>query len=171
MISWALPDAVRASKHSEYQGTALLLYQNDKLKESPLRHYVLFTGLWQSWDMFAPNPANTDIYLTAEVVYKDHTMLMFQYPRMKLLPVGQKYYSERYRKFFERANQDKNRSMWPGVARAIAIRCNSNPDNPPVEVTLIRHYKTVQRPDAQQWPSYKTARFYTYQVTEVLPKL
>src|SRR5262245_28903156 len=35
--------------------------------------YVLFTGLWQSWDMFSPDPKNIQVKMDATVTMRDGT--------------------------------------------------------------------------------------------------
>ncbi len=141
------------------------LYLNWKyLKGSPLMYYPGATGFWQYWDMFSPNPASVDLYLEADVVYKDGTTYRFKYPRIYDLPIPKKYFKERYRKFYENVNQDNQSSIRPHVAQRIALECFDNPQNPPVEVTLIRHFNIVEPPGQEPDPEYTVVRFYTHVV-------
>ena len=73
---------------------------------SPVKYYLIPTGFWQYWDMFAPNPANIDFYCDAEVTYADGSHRTYTYPRMYKLGIIQKYGMERFRKYYERARDD-----------------------------------------------------------------
>ena len=44
------------------------------LKQDPMAwqaRYLSTTGLWQYWDMFAPDPSNLDVWFDALVTYRD----------------------------------------------------------------------------------------------------
>jgi hypothetical protein len=147
ITSWAMPKAAPAVLDGKAQprGSEWLLFFNDKyLKPSPVQLYVLSTGLWQSWDMFSPNPASEDIWADADVYFKNGQVKRYQYPRMYALPIVEKYEKERYRKFFEHANTDEN--LWPLFAKRIAYMHATDPANPPVKVELHRHWYDVPRP-------------------------
>lgn len=121
-----------------------LLYFNEKyLKSSPEAIYVLSTGVWQSWDMFSPNPANTDLWCDAKVTFKDGSHIVYQYPRIYNLPLLIKYPKERFRKFYEHANSDER--LWPYFARAIAFQVYKSENNPPIEVILTRHFYQIPK--------------------------
>src|ERR1700723_3937488 len=66
-----------------------------------VRPYLLWSGLFQAWDMFSPMPKATNTYLEAVIIYKDGSTQMWDFPRMELLSLSQKYSKERYRKFVE----------------------------------------------------------------------
>jgi len=153
ITSWALPNAGPAVMNHKAapRGSEWLLYLNDAyVKKSPVQLYVLSTGVWQSWDMFSPNPADTDIYADAEVTYKDGSTALYPYPRMYVLPVVTKYIKERYRKFFEHANTDEY--LWPFFAKRVAYLRTQDPNNPPVTVKLHRHWYVV--PKLESFPDY-----------------
>lgn len=141
------------------------LYWNWRyLKSSPLMYYPGVTGFWQYWDMFSPNPASVDLYLEADVTFQDGTTTRFKYPRIYNLPIHEKYLKERYRKFYENANSDNQASTRPFVAQRIALESFKDPNNPPVKVTLIRFFDTVEAPDKPQNPEYTVVRFFDYNV-------
>jgi len=148
-------------------GSEWLVYWNDTyVKTYPLVGvYVKVTGFWQYWDMFAPNPAHTDSWGDALVVYKDGTTKHHSYPRMFVLPLWQKFLSERYRKFFERAGNDDYPYLWPSFALRIALM-NDNPKNPPVTVKLFRHFRQVAGPDKLQAQDYSVENYFNYQVDQ-----
>lgn len=141
------------------------LYLNWKyLKGSPLMFYAGPTGFWQYWDMFSPNPADTDLYMEAEVEFQDGTKNRFKYPRIYEMPIPAKYVKERYRKFFENVNQDSQSFVRPSVAQRIALESASDPKNLPVRVTLIRFFDRVEGPGEPWRPEYSEVRFYVHQV-------
>jgi hypothetical protein len=144
ITTWSLPKASPAVANGTAApyGTEWLLYINDfYLRPTLIQHYLFTTGLWQSWSMFAPNPADTDIWGDAEIEYLDGTIARYQYPRMKLLPLTQKYPMERYRKFFENAHQNRASFLWPAFAQRVAEICYLEPENPPVRVKLFKHMR------------------------------
>lgn len=128
------------------------------------------TGFWQYWDMFAPDPAQTDIYLTAKVTYADGSSMIYHYPRMAELSIFWKYVKERYRKFYERAGSDQFQYLWPPTAQRIAFICDDRPGNPPVEVDLIRHWLQIYPPGKPQQKGYNTYTYFRYQVDPELLK-
>ena len=142
------------------------IYNLNELKSSPLKYYVLSTGFWQYWDMFAPNPADTDYYGTAIVIYKNGAEKTYQYPRMYKLSIPVKYEKERFRKFYERAHGDADQFLWPYFAQHIALIMDTNPKNPPVEVKLIRHWQVVSAPGKPQPKHYKHYQYFDYPVNQ-----
>lgn len=175
---YALPKPSPAVVNNEVEprGTDIFLKWNDsQLKSNPiLVNYLYPTGLWQYWDMFAPNPAQTDFWCDAEVVFFDGSHTRYQYPRMKELPITQKYLMERYRKFYERVNMSDpahgsdNGWMWPVFAQHIALINAHDPKNPPVKIGLTRHWQDVARHDAKPGPEpgYQQFTFYWHIVDQ-----
>jgi hypothetical protein len=85
-----------------------------------VRPYLLWSGLFQAWDMFSPMPKATNTYLQAVIIYKDGSTQMWDFPRMELLTLAQKYSKERYRKFVEILLDQRNAALRPDVARYVA---------------------------------------------------
>jgi len=126
------------------------LYFNQKyVTTSPVKFYLYFTGFWQYWDMFSPNPASIDFYCTAVITYKDGTTLDYAYPRMYSMGIPKKYISERYRKFYERVNPDDDKNVWPYFAQRIALINFTNLNNPPVQVKVTRHWFEIAPPEGE----------------------
>ena len=153
ITSWSLPKSSPGVLNGllEPRGLDWVLYTNDRyVRVSPLQQYILTFGLFQSWDMFAPNPTNKDIWCDAIVVYKDGTEKVYTYPRVFTASYPKKYVIERYRKFYERVNLDLFQWMWPDFAQRVAVKMD-DPANPPVKVFLRRHFivtpRTVEFPD------------------------
>src|SRR5580698_9332196 len=59
--------------------------------------YMTFSGLFQDWALFAPDPIHFDYRLEAEVTYGDGATLVWKFP----LPqdYGYSYFKERDRKW------------------------------------------------------------------------
>ncbi len=102
-----------------------------------VRPYMLWSGLFQSWDFFAPNPKTINSYVTAVVITQDRHQKVWAFPRMEQLSFTQRYRKERYRKFAEVLPLRQNASLWPDVARHIAQKFDS-PTDPPAMVLLIQ---------------------------------
>ncbi len=130
-----------------------------------IRPYFLWSGLFQSWDTFAPAPKSLNSYVDAVVIYKDGRTRLWKFPRMEQLSLTRRYFEERYRKYVETLKEDANVALWPDAARHIA-RLNDNPSNPPQIVMLIRHWSDiVPRADGSYTPEpWHVQIFYEYNV-------
>lgn len=162
---WSLPNPRRPVLIGSVEpyGVDWLLYYNTRyIKDSWLRYYLLTTGVWQSWDMFSPNPSNIDTWGDAEVVYRDGTVERYAYPRMYDLSIPEKYFKERYRKFFERAGEDAHRYMWPTFAQRIAYEMNTRPGNPPTRVRLYRYRQVLDGPGKPLPADYSRQMYYEH---------
>lgn len=147
ITSWTLPKSAPGVQAGflEPKGLDWVLYANDAyVRHSPVQQYILTFGLFQSWDMFAPNPTNKDIWCDAIVRYQDGSEKVYTYPRVYEANYAKKYVIERYRKFYERVNLDLYQYMWPDFAQRIAVKMD-DPANPPVQVVLRRHYIVTPR--------------------------
>lgn len=144
----------------------LLVWNHKYFKSSPLHYYLTATGIWQYWDMFAPNPSNLDHWADARIVFADGSSKIVPYPRMSQMPIPIKYFKERYRKFLERANMDANAYLWPPMAQRLALTSTSDPNNLPVSVFLTRHWKYVQPMDKPQPAKYSEYMFYEHVVDQ-----
>jgi hypothetical protein len=116
---------------------------------SPLRNvgelvgpYMLWTGLFQRWDMFAPDPTAVNSYVKAVVISGDRHMHVWSFPRMEELGFAERYRKERYRKFLEVLPQQQNAPLWPDVARHVARQFSSQTD-PPDKVLLIEFQSDI----------------------------
>jgi hypothetical protein len=130
-----------------------------------VRPYFLWTGLFQSWDMFAPNPKSMNSYLEALIIYKDRSTEIWTFPRVQLLDLTERYYRERYRKFEEDVTENEHAGLWPDTARYVA-RLHRNGSTPPATVMLlVRWSNIVQRDDGTfertPWDAHV---FYSYTV-------
>jgi hypothetical protein len=107
--------------------------------------YFVWVGLFQSWDMFSPNPKISNAYLEAIIIYKDGSTELWSFPRMELLTLPQDYVKERYRKFEENLASQQYAPLWPDAARYIA-RLKSNHSSPPQTVMLLVRWSDIIPP-------------------------
>jgi hypothetical protein len=110
-----------------------------------IRPYMLWSGLFQGWDMFAPSPRNVNSYVEGIVIYKNGLTHTWKFPRMEKLGFPECDFKERYRKFAENIQNDANSALWPDIARRIA-RMNNNASNPPALVLLVRYWSEIKPP-------------------------
>lgn len=176
IFSWSLPPPPPAIAEGRHKPTLLnvlrslpdyILAANDKFERtSPHQYWLISTGTWQGWDMFAPDPSNLDIWLDAEIEFADGTVKTHAYPRMYDLSLADKYFQERFRKYVERVNGDNMRGKWPTFARRMALEAYTEPENPPVRVTLRRHFRYIERYPQETPDVYTTVEFYTHFVDQ-----
>lgn len=121
------------------------------------RPYMLWTGLFQTWDMFAPNPPPSNIYVKA-VVITDHHIHVWTFPRMDELSLAQRYQKERYRKFVENMLLEQNQPLLPDVVRHIA-RFYDGPSDHPRKVMLIKFQSDIP-PGNQPEPTPRPSDLY-----------
>ena len=130
-----------------------------------VRPYFLWTGLFQSWDMFAPNPKSMNSYLEALIIYKDRSTEIWTFPRVQLLDLTERYYRERYRKFEEDVTENEHAGLWPDTARYVARLHRNGPTPPATVMLLVRWSNSVQRDDGTfertPWDAHV---FYSYTV-------
>jgi hypothetical protein len=112
-----------------------------------VRPYFLWTGLFQSWDMFSPNPKSVNNYLEALIIYKDGSTVNYGFPRMQLLDFAERYYKERYRKYEEALASDDHAALWPDAARYIARLHSTGPVAPQTIMLINRWSNVVPRDD------------------------
>ena len=121
--------------------------------------YMLWTGLFQTWDMFAPNPPSTNVYVKA-VVITDHHIHVWTFPQMDQLSFGQRYQKERYRKFLENMLLEQNAALLPDLVRHIA-RFYNDPSDPPHKVMLIKFQSEI-KPGSGDKPEPKAKPYDLY---------
>lgn len=142
-----------------------VLIQNDRVvRTNPVvQNYLLRLGLWQYWDMFAPNPASNDFWVDARADFADGTSAFLPYPRMSQLSIPERYIRERYRKFMERGHLEDYQFIWPYIARKLARDAAVRNGKDPVRVHLVRHFRLLPGPD-KPMPPYNEYEFFRYDV-------
>ncbi len=108
--------------------------------------YAQRAGLFQSWDMFAPNPVSANTYVDAEITFRNGQKRLWTFPQMNELGYVERYFKERYRKFAnERLQLATNSALLPDAARYIA-RLNADASNPPQSVKIVYHWSVIPPP-------------------------
>jgi hypothetical protein len=123
--------------------------------------YFIWSGLFQSWDMFSPSPRMVNSYVEAIVLYQGGNTEVWKFPRMEQLSLTQRYFKERYRKFVENLQEEKNAALWPDAARYIA-RWNRSRAAPVKMVFLVRYWSDIV--PGKQTP-LNADEFYGYRLT------
>ncbi|MDX1953232.1 MAG: hypothetical protein SFY81_13705 [Verrucomicrobiota bacterium] len=111
----------------------------------PFHKYVLFTGLWHSWDMFAPTPLMVNFDVVAEITYSNGGIKTWHFPRPEKMSHWRRMNKERWRKWRERVRSDSYEIVWDDTSRFVA-RKFWFPTNPPVAVKLIRRWDNIPQP-------------------------
>ncbi len=124
-----------------------------------------WSGLWQEWSMFAPNPPTSNFGIGAEITFQDGTRQYWNIPSMQEFGYLQRYQKERWRKWGEYVRLDSYSGIWPDTARWIARQFPSR-SNPPVYVVLTRYWTPIAKPRAKDYfplvPLNKYTNQYTY---------
>lgn len=148
IFCWTIPESPKQVQDKTVAPSFMdypLLINQQYLKPGIFRPWVITTGVWQSWDMFAPNPSNRDVWGSAKIEYADGTKKDWTFPRVKEYGYFMKYVKERYRKSFERLNLSSYTVLLPDACMWIARENFDDPNNPPVKVSLYMHLKEVPR--------------------------
>jgi hypothetical protein len=134
------------------------------VKES-VRPYLVWSGLFQSWDMFSPDPKSVNSYLEAVVIYTDGTSQLWSFPRMELLGAKDRYFKERYRKYEENLQNNNYPDLWPDAARYIA-RLNSDSTHRVQKVLLVVRWSDIipRSDNSYDRGPWDVNVFYTYTV-------
>ncbi len=110
--------------------------------KNAIRPYFIWSGLFQSWDMFAPNPKSMNSYMEAIVLYKNRSSQLWSFPRMEDLTLAERYSKERYRKYEDNLQNNDFAPLWPDAARHIA-RLTSDSSNPAQSVLLVVRWSDI----------------------------
>jgi hypothetical protein len=130
-----------------------------------VRPYFIWSGLFQSWDMFSPDPKRVNSYLEAIIIYKDGSSELWSFPRMELLDSSQRYAKERYRKFEENLQNDQYSGLRADTARYIA-RLNNRKSSPPKTIMLVVRWSEIipRTDDAYDRGPWNSDIFFSYDV-------
>lgn len=111
----------------------------------PQRSFMEWSGLWQDWSMFSPDPFLDNTYLTASLRFDDGSATEYELPRMEKMGFVDALYRERWRKFWQ---DNLNESNWlcPPFSVYLARKFDS-PKRHPTSVELVRHTEEIRHPD------------------------
>lgn len=106
------------------------------------RPYLLWTGLDQYWDMFSPNPTDTNFTLKAVVVTQQHHIHIWTFPHDPSLSWPKRASLDRYRAFQELIVRPGSTPLMPELAQHIA-RSFYNPADPPKTVMIVEFERKI----------------------------
>ncbi len=135
-----------------------------------VRPYLLWTGLFQSWDFFAPNPRPVNSYIEAVAVTQNRHIRVFDFPRMEQLSYGKRYREERYRKFAEVLCDPHFAALWPDVAKRVARLLTSASDPPQMVILMKFEAPILYGATPAQELAPKSQFFYEYYVSGEDPR-
>ena len=118
--------------------------------------YLYHTAQWQDWAMFAPNPAQTNQYLGAHLIFERGNWKKVTLPRLDQMSWLGAWAQKRYRKLKNRLIDEKSPEYYRDFARWIA-RERSEPGNSVVRVSLMVYESPIprhDRKDLQGWTNY-----------------
>lgn len=114
---------------------------------SLIRGYMMRTGLWHGWAMFAPNPTSVNAYIDAKVHLRNGETLLWTAPRIELAEPADRNGMERWNQWRFALRLDHNAVIREDAARYVA-RLHRDPNNPPVRIELWRHWSLIAAPQA-----------------------
>jgi hypothetical protein len=150
--------------------------------DSPIRHglynpaliYVIPAGVWQSWDMFCPDPSNLNMYVTINVYHSDGSMWEYTMPRMDRLGIAERYEQERFRKYVENIHLDDKSLFWPDLARWVARQDVKLNHKTPVRMQFYRFWWFVPPmppdPFVTPQPDWHSFKFYETRINNGVPQ-
>lgn len=104
--------------------------------------YMNWLGLWQSWNMFAPSPGETNTDLEAVLTYADGSVRTVRFTEPRTLGPVRRYFSERERKWEENLSNGPGAAIWRDAAVFVARR-NCDWRSPVVRVSIIAHWADI----------------------------
>lgn len=106
------------------------------------RPYLLWTGLDQYWDMFSPNPPDTNFTLKAVVVTQQRHIHVWTFPHDPGMSWQKRCLRDRYRAFQELIVRPGSAPLMPELAQHIA-RSFYNPADPPKTVMIVEFERKI----------------------------
>lgn len=127
-------------------------------------------GMWQSWDMFAPEPKSIQTRLDATLVMRDGTTRQWVFFKDGGVGVFERMRQERNRKWgHDNVRLDMKSGLWEPTALFIA-RQFVEPENIPVEIELHRHWADIAPPDAPDAGQTRPWKRYTFYRRNIRPE-
>ena len=131
----------------------------DQMAAGPL----LLLGLWQSWDMFSPDPRTIDICVELRCTDRDGTSDRRMLSDMVSMGYYERWQKDRWRKYFnDHLRLDDEHALWQPFAEYAARRLREE-GHDPAAIQLVRWWRPCDpaikpdlRADVRQtpWQSY-----------------
>jgi len=127
--------------------------------------YMIWSGLAQGWNLFAPNPMASNNRMEAQITYGDGQTAIWKFAQPQDYGYFKRYFLERPHKFsLDALVHDKLGYLRPDAARYIARENNTKPNNPPVKVVLTGYESKIAPPNSVQPQPWKSKVLFTYTV-------
>jgi len=127
--------------------------------------YMIWSGLAQGWNLFAPNPLAMNNRMEAQVTYRDGQTAIWRFPQPQDYGYIKRYFLERPHKFsLDSLLNDKPGILRPDAARYIARENNTKPNNPPVKIVLIGYRSKIAPPNSGLPEPWTSEHLFTYNV-------
>jgi hypothetical protein len=127
--------------------------------------YMMWSGLAQGWNLFAPNPLSLNTRVEAEITYRNGDKGVWKFPLPQDLSYTRRYMVERQHKFaFDSLLNDRFEILRPDAARYIARLNNTKPDDPPATVALVSYRSQIAPPNSRKPEPWVRKVVYTYSV-------
>lgn len=105
-------------------------------------------GLWQAWDMFAPDPMPADIAVSAVAFFADGGEMECPITAGPDRDPITRYATERWRRFWnDHLRLDDNKPLWPAAAAWFAGAVERNTGRRVDGLVLWRHWRPVVPPE------------------------
>lgn len=104
--------------------------------------YMVHTGLWHSWDLFAPSPQKLNASIQAELEMEDGTRRRWEAPLPEELGIADRFRLDRHRRWRERVRLDSYGRVWGDAARYLA-RQHLSATNRPISIILWRSWQRI----------------------------
>lgn len=109
-------------------------------------YYLLPTGLWQSWTMFAPDAPTASMTLEALTRDRHGVMRSYAFPRIGSKSAWEGYWSFRDAKYANMIGQPESVVQREFAARTVIRRLEVPPESFPVEVQLQYQVRATPPP-------------------------
>lgn len=110
----------------------------------PVNQYGLFLGLWQSWDMFAPQPLRLNMDIDAELIRVDGQIEKWTLERPESVFSHWRY--ERVRKYKSNIRLDTYSKLWPDFANFIKSQMRQETNAEFKGIRIMRRWSTIEAP-------------------------
>lgn len=107
-------------------------------------------GLWQTWDMFSPEPRSEDICVELDFIDRDGSRERRMLTDMIAMGYAERWQKDRWRKYFnDHLRLDDQRLLWQPFAE-YAVRRLREEGRDPVAVDLVRWWRPCE-PVVHPW--------------------
>lgn len=126
-----------------------------------LSWYILPTGLWQDWSMFAPDPAASSVALEGVAVDRHGVLRRYEFPRLTGRSVPDAAWRYRHAKYASVVGLESSAAHREFAARTVLRRLPIPAEAYPVDVQLV-YRMTITPPPGEPATPPQTSVLGTY---------